>query len=82
MAGTIMRLVGHFPREKNVMPSLLCSRVGPGMRDSERTVEVRDIHGQREFLRVPLSDHGRQGFVGNSRLSGDLPCSAGWGLAE
>jgi hypothetical protein len=24
------------------------------MRDSERTVEVRDIHGRREFLRVPL----------------------------
>jgi hypothetical protein len=24
------------------------------MRDSERTVEVRDIHGQRDFLRVPL----------------------------
>jgi hypothetical protein len=24
------------------------------MRDSERTVEVRDIQGRREFLRVPL----------------------------
>ncbi len=36
------------------MPALLCRRVGPGMRDSERTVEVRDIQGRREFLRVPL----------------------------
>jgi hypothetical protein len=24
------------------------------MRDSERTVEVRDIYGRREFLRVPF----------------------------
>ncbi len=24
------------------------------MRDSERTVEVKDIFGQRDFLRVPL----------------------------
>src|SRR5262245_282768 len=36
------------------MPALRCQRVGPGMRDSERTVEVRDIQGRREFLRVPL----------------------------
>ena len=36
------------------MPALLCTRVGPGMRDSERTVEVKDIFGQRDFLRVPL----------------------------
>ncbi len=36
------------------MPALLCTRVGPGMRDSERTVEVQDIQGRREFLRVPL----------------------------
>jgi uncharacterized membrane protein len=36
------------------MPALLCTRVGPGMRDSERTVEIRDIHGRRECLRVPL----------------------------
>ena len=36
------------------MPALRCTRVGPGLRDSERTVELKDIHGQREFLRVPF----------------------------
>ena len=36
------------------MPALRCNRVGPGMRDSERTVEIRDVQGRREFLRVPF----------------------------
>jgi hypothetical protein len=36
------------------MPALLCTRVGPGLRDSERIVEVKDIYGRREFLRVPF----------------------------
>jgi hypothetical protein len=36
------------------MPALLCSRIGPGMRPDERTVEVKDIHGRRESLRVPF----------------------------
>jgi hypothetical protein len=36
------------------MPALLCTRVGPGMRDSERTVEVKDIYGRRDFLHVPF----------------------------
>ena len=36
------------------MPALLCERVGPGMRDSERTVEIKDIQDRREYLRVPL----------------------------
>jgi hypothetical protein len=31
------------------------------MRDSERTVEVKDIHGQRDFLRVPLGYLVREG---------------------
>jgi len=31
------------------------------MRDSERTVEVKDIYGRREFLRVPLGYLARQG---------------------
>ena len=34
------------------MPQLLCDRVGRGMRESERTVEVKDAQGRREFLRV------------------------------
>jgi hypothetical protein len=37
-----------------VMPALVCDRVGPGMRDSERTVAIKDIQGRREYLRVPL----------------------------
>ncbi len=36
------------------MPGLRCDRIGPGMRDSERTVLVTDISGRREYLRVPL----------------------------
>jgi hypothetical protein len=36
------------------MPALLCEQVGPGMRDAERTVTVKDLQGRREFLRVPL----------------------------
>ena len=36
------------------MSALRCTRVGPGMRDSERTVEIKDIQGHREFLRVPF----------------------------
>jgi hypothetical protein len=31
------------------------------MRDSERTVEVRDIYGRREFLRVPFGYLVRRG---------------------
>jgi hypothetical protein len=42
-----------FSGEDDFMPALLCTRVGPGMRDNERTVEVKDIFGQRDFLRVP-----------------------------
>lgn len=36
------------------MPALRCTRVGPGMREDERTVEVKDVQGRREFLRVPI----------------------------
>jgi hypothetical protein len=34
------------------MAEVLCEKVGPGMRPSERTVAVKDVFGQREFLRV------------------------------
>jgi hypothetical protein len=43
-----------FSREEEIMPALLCTRVGPGMRADERTVEVKDIYGRRDFLRVPF----------------------------
>jgi hypothetical protein len=46
--------IAHSPGEEDFMPALRCTRVGPGMRDSERTVEVKDIQGRREFLRVPF----------------------------
>jgi hypothetical protein len=35
------------------MAELLCEAVGPGLRDDERCVEVRDVLGHREFLLVP-----------------------------
>jgi hypothetical protein len=38
------------------MPHIICE-VSAGLRDSERTVAVRDINGRRQFLRV------EQGFV-------------------
>jgi hypothetical protein len=37
------------------MPEVLCEKVGRGLRDSERTVALRDVFGRREFLRV---EHG------------------------
>jgi hypothetical protein len=48
------------------MPELLCERVGPGMREDERTVAIRDIFGRREFLRVPygfLTHEGDKYYV-------------------
>ena len=43
------------------MAGLVCEQVGPGMRDEERTVAVKDVQGRREFLRVP---HGFLTAVG------------------
>jgi len=37
------------------MPAILCEEVAPGMRESERCVSVRDIHGHREWLLVEHS---------------------------
>jgi hypothetical protein len=34
------------------MAQVLCDRIGPGFRASERSVGVRDVDGHREFLRV------------------------------
>ena len=34
------------------MPGVLCERVGPGMRPSERAVTVRDVQGHREVILV------------------------------
>jgi hypothetical protein len=34
------------------MAAVLCEPVGPGMRDSERCVSVRDVRGHREWLLV------------------------------
>ena len=35
------------------MAELICERVSRGMRDSERTVTIRDaVNGRRDFLRV------------------------------
>jgi hypothetical protein len=34
------------------MAEVICDRVGPGLRESERIVTVKDVHGRREFLRV------------------------------
>lgn len=40
--------------------------VTPGLRESERTVAVKDVHGQRQFLRVEegfLSRSGEEAFL-------------------
>ena len=34
------------------MAEVICEKVVRGMRDSERTVAVRDVFGQREYIRV------------------------------
>ena len=34
------------------MAAVLCERVGPGMRESERAVTVRDVRGHREVILV------------------------------
>lgn len=48
------------------MAELLCEEVGPGMRDDERTVALRDVRGHREYLRVPagfLTVIGEKSYV-------------------
>ena len=34
------------------MAAVLCEQVGPGMRESERCVSVRDVRGRREWVLV------------------------------
>jgi hypothetical protein len=34
------------------MALVVCEQVGKGLRSSERTVLIRDIHGRKEYLRV------------------------------
>jgi hypothetical protein len=34
------------------MAAVLCERVGPGMRESERSVTVRDVRGMSEVVLV------------------------------
>jgi hypothetical protein len=43
------------------MAELLCERVTQGLRDSERTVTIRDIRGRRHYLRVELDFLTREG---------------------
>ena len=37
------------------MARLLCDQVSAGLRPSERTIAVKDIHGRTQFLRVELA---------------------------
>jgi hypothetical protein len=39
-------------KRRKVMPGVLCERIGPGMRPSERAVTVRDVRGHRETILV------------------------------
>lgn len=43
------------------MTQLPCEQVTQGLRESERTVAVRDVHGRRQFLRVELDFLTRDG---------------------
>jgi len=47
-----MNNVPHPQQEGVTMPEVLCERVGPGMRPSERAVTVRDVLGQSELVLV------------------------------
>jgi hypothetical protein len=49
------------------MPAILCEEVAPGMRESERCVSIRDIHGNREWLLV------EQGFLAERQKKTYLP---------
>jgi hypothetical protein len=42
------------------MAQVLCE-VAPGLRDSEKTVAVKDVHGRRQFLRVEEGYLAEQG---------------------
>jgi hypothetical protein len=47
------------------MAQVICE-VSPGLRESERTVAVKDVHGRRQFLRVEegyLSEMGSQQYL-------------------
>ncbi len=35
------------------MAQVVCAEVSPGLRESERSVAIKDVHGRRQFLRVP-----------------------------
>ena len=45
------------------MAQVVCDEITPGLRESERTVAIKDVHGRRQFLRVrydfltPGKDH-------------------------
>jgi hypothetical protein len=36
------------------MALVVCDQVSPGLRDSERSVAIKDVHGRRQHLRVPF----------------------------
>jgi hypothetical protein len=42
------------------MAQIICE-VGPGLRDTERTVAVRDVYNRKHFLRVELGFLSREG---------------------
>jgi hypothetical protein len=47
------------------MAQVVCE-VSPGLRESERTVAVRDVHGRRHFLRVEegyLAEDGGRNYL-------------------
>src|SRR5258707_495859 len=49
-----MNNVPHPQQGVVIMPEVLCERVGPGMRPSERAVTVQDVQGHCEVI---LAEH-------------------------
>jgi hypothetical protein len=50
----VLFIVLKASREVRIMPpALVVCEVSPGLRDSERTAGVKDVNGNRQFLRVP-----------------------------
>lgn len=48
------------------MVQVVCDKVSPGLRDSERAVAVKDVHGRRHHLRVPfdfLTEKGNRFYI-------------------
>lgn len=48
------------------MAQVICDKVSPGLRASERSVAIKDVYGHRQHLRVPfdfLTEKGEKFYI-------------------